>query len=41
MSPATPYDRYQRQLILKGFGITAQHKLLGSKVLVIGAGGLG
>lgn len=35
------YDRYHRQLILKGFGETAQQKLLQSKLLVIGAGGLG
>ena len=34
-------ERYQRQLILKGFGITAQEKLAHSSVLVIGAGGLG
>ncbi len=35
------YDRYQRQLILKGFGAEAQQKLLSASVLVIGAGGLG
>lgn len=35
------YERYQRQLILKGFGATAQHKLQSARVLVIGAGGLG
>ncbi|HSC53065.1 MAG TPA: HesA/MoeB/ThiF family protein [Phnomibacter sp.] len=35
------YDRYHRQIILKGFGEAAQQKLLHSKVLVIGAGGLG
>ncbi|MFZ4799064.1 MAG: molybdopterin-synthase adenylyltransferase MoeB [Bacteroidia bacterium] len=34
-------DRYHRQIILKEFGETAQQKLLNSKVLVIGAGGLG
>lgn len=34
-------ERYQRQIILKGFGETGQQKLLQSKVLVIGAGGLG
>jgi len=33
--------RYHRQIILKGFGETAQQKLLNAKVLVIGAGGLG
>ena len=37
----TLYDRYHRQMILKDFGTTAQQKLLGAKVLVIGAGGLG
>ncbi len=35
------YERYQRQLILKGFGAEAQQKLLSAFVLVIGAGGLG
>jgi len=34
-------DRYHRQIILKEFGEIAQQKLLHSKVLVIGAGGLG
>jgi adenylyltransferase/sulfurtransferase len=34
-------ERYQRQIILQGFGEEAQQKLLKSKVLVIGAGGLG
>ena len=33
--------RYQRQILLKEFGETAQEKLLNAKVLVIGAGGLG
>ncbi|MBL7927327.1 MAG: HesA/MoeB/ThiF family protein [Bacteroidia bacterium] len=33
--------RYQRQIILKGFGIEKQQLLQKSKVLVIGAGGLG
>lgn len=33
--------RYQRQIILPGFGEEAQQKLRDSKVLVIGAGGLG
>jgi molybdopterin/thiamine biosynthesis adenylyltransferase/rhodanese-related sulfurtransferase len=35
------FERYQRQLILKGFGASAQHKLQEARVLVIGAGGLG
>ncbi|RXK61714.1 hypothetical protein ESA94_01480 [Lacibacter luteus] len=35
------YERYQRQLILQGFGAEAQQKLLAANVLVIGAGGLG
>ncbi len=35
------YERYQRQLILEGFGAEAQQKLLSASVLVIGAGGLG
>lgn len=34
-------ERYNRQIILKGFGETAQQQLLKAKVLVIGAGGLG
>ncbi|HRG53040.1 MAG TPA: HesA/MoeB/ThiF family protein, partial [Bacteroidia bacterium] len=33
--------RYQRQIILSELGLSGQHKLLSSKVLVIGAGGLG
>ncbi len=33
--------RYDRQLVLKEVGIEGQKKLLSSKVLVIGAGGLG
>src|SRR3954447_17905389 len=37
----TSYERYQRQTILKEFGESGQQKLLRSKVLVIGAGGLG
>lgn len=37
----TSYERYQRQVMLKGFGEAGQQKLLRSKVLVIGAGGLG
>jgi len=34
-------ERYQRQIILNGFGLKAQEKLFLAKVLVIGAGGLG
>ncbi|NTE02035.1 molybdopterin biosynthesis protein [Agrobacterium tumefaciens] len=34
-------ERYSRQLTLKGFGATAQNKLINSHVLVVGAGGLG
>jgi len=34
-------ERYNRQLILPGFGIAAQQKLADAKVLVVGAGGLG
>lgn len=34
-------ERYSRQLILQGFGETAQNQLVNSRVLVIGAGGLG
>jgi molybdopterin/thiamine biosynthesis adenylyltransferase/rhodanese-related sulfurtransferase len=41
MNNQNQYERYQRQIILKEFGIEAQQKLLRAKVLVIGAGGLG
>jgi adenylyltransferase/sulfurtransferase len=34
-------QRYGRQMLLKDFGINAQKKLCDSKILVIGAGGLG
>ncbi|RZK66035.1 MAG: molybdopterin biosynthesis protein [Pedobacter sp.] len=34
-------ERYQRQIILGGFGIESQQRLTEAKVLVIGAGGLG
>ena len=34
-------SRYQRQIILPGFGEITQQKLAGSRILVIGAGGLG
>ena len=35
------YEKYYRQLILKKIGISGQKKIINSKVLVIGAGGLG
>ncbi|MEP6465409.1 MAG: HesA/MoeB/ThiF family protein [Parafilimonas sp.] len=41
MNNQTSYERYQRQILLKEFGIKSQQKLLQSKVLVVGAGGLG
>ncbi len=34
-------ERYNRQTILKGFGVEGQQKLALAKVLVVGAGGLG
>jgi hypothetical protein len=35
-------ERYSRQLLLyNGFGVKGQQKLLGSSVLIIGAGGIG
>lgn len=41
MNAIHPYERYQRQVILKGFGELGQQKLLQAKVMVVGAGGLG
>ncbi len=35
------YNRFYGQIQLPGFGIEAQYKLMNSKVLIIGAGGLG
>jgi len=34
-------ERYSRQTVLPNFGANGQEKLLGAKVLIIGAGGLG
>lgn len=34
-------DRYQRQMILPHFGLTAQENLLAAQVLIVGMGGLG
>ncbi len=34
-------ERYSRQIVLEEVGLTGQRKLLDSKVLVVGAGGLG
>ena len=34
-------ERFSRQIILKDIGILGQKKILSSKVLIIGAGGLG
>ena len=34
-------DRFSRQIVLKDIGILGQKKILSSKVLIIGAGGLG
>jgi adenylyltransferase/sulfurtransferase len=34
-------NRFDRQIILKDFGVTAQQKLQDAKLLIIGAGGLG
>jgi sulfur-carrier protein adenylyltransferase/sulfurtransferase len=38
---ADQMERYSRQIILEELGIEGQTRLLGSKVLIIGAGGLG
>ncbi len=35
------YKKYQRQIDLSDFGITGQKKLFYSKILIVGAGGLG
>jgi adenylyltransferase/sulfurtransferase len=41
MSKLTENERYQRQISLKELGESGQQKLKNSKVLVVGAGGLG
>src|SRR2546430_8525179 len=38
---ATQMERYSRQIILEEMGIEGQARLLRSKVLIVGAGGLG
>lgn len=37
----TQKERYNRHIILDGFGLDGQLKLLNAKVLIVGAGGLG
>ena len=34
-------ERFSRQIVLKDIGVIGQKKILSSKVLIIGAGGLG
>ena len=34
-------EKYSRQIVLKNVGVIGQKKILNSKVLVVGAGGLG
>ena len=34
-------NRYSRQMLIPNFGLSGQEKLLSSKVLVVGAGGIG
>ena len=35
------FERYAKQIMLKNIGINGQKKILNSKVLIIGLGGLG
>ena len=35
------FERFEKQIILKKVGISGQKKILKSKVLIIGVGGLG
>ena len=39
--PKDLIERFSRQIVLKDVGILGQKKILSSKVLVVGAGGLG
>ncbi|HEY9477463.1 MAG TPA: ThiF family adenylyltransferase, partial [Microbacteriaceae bacterium] len=46
VAPGPPLDparlaRFSRQLLMPGFGETAQRRLAAARVLVVGAGGLG
>ena len=41
MPTTIPYERYERQILLKELGVLGQQKLLAAKILVVGAGGLG
>ena len=34
-------ERYSRQIVIRNIGISGQKKLFKSKVLIVGAGGLG
>ena len=38
---STDFQKYYKQLVLKKIGISGQKKIFKSKVLIIGAGGLG
>ena len=38
---ALDLKKYSRQLILKNIGVSGQKKIFNSKILVVGAGGLG